>query len=168
MISIALVASSARSQTAISGNDTTGHADISNTVFGLGADFSALSGEGISMRMHFPERLSLMFTGYIYRSSNPTETMYDYGVEGQYDLVLRGRIRFYLLAGASHYSDVIEDRYHNGNQYTGPDRLGGGFGIETTLIGNDLCVSLSVALTFFQPSGDIIPLPQGGIHYYFR
>ncbi|MDP4200069.1 MAG: outer membrane beta-barrel protein [Bacteroidota bacterium] len=153
------------SQTGASGD--TGRAQISGTVFGLGANFSATSGIGVSLRLHLPDRISGMVTGYGFKTSD--EVMYNFGFELQYDVVVKERLRFYALGGVSHFYD----EFRNGpppttNTYSDPDRFGGGFGVEVYLTGLDICVAAEIALTSFQPSGDLIPYPSANVHYYFR
>jgi len=157
--------------------DTTNSSILSRSVFGIGAHFSPLSGAGVSFRHHLPGRLSYMLTGYVYKASD--EITYNIGLELQYDIFIRERVRFYALAGVSHWYDVMRETAYNditnstytymgSNTFGGPDRLGAGIGLETNLIGESLCLSISGALVSFQPTGDLIIYPAGAIHYYFR
>jgi len=163
-------------QTGVSGVDTGARAYLNESVFGLGANFSPLSGIGLSMRQHLPLRFSYMIDGYYAKTTDGK--YYSYGAELQYDLIFRERVRFYVLTGASHFYSDQTDSYYDpvngsyraktGNTFEGPDRLGAGFGIETNLIGDDFCVMLEGVFVSYQPTGEFIPGAAGSLHYYFR
>jgi hypothetical protein len=158
---------SVSAQTFKSGSDAGESGSLTGSVVGVGGNISALSGSGFSFRHHLPNRFSYMLTSYAYKTHS--EGSWNYGVEVQYDFLLKEKVRFYLLVGASHYYH-FDRNLHEGtqNDYEGPDRFGGGLGLETPLIGDDLCFSFNWTLTSFQPIGDLIPYPYGGLHYYFR
>ena len=175
---LTLIAASnvSRAQTGSSASDTGNRANILESVFGLGANFSPLSGMGLSVRQHFAAKISWMVDGYYAKTSDGAS--YSYGAEIQYDLILKDRVRFYVLGGASHYyqdqpvtmynPDGSSFQAFSGNTFSGPTRFGGGFGIETNLIGDDFCVLADLVFVSYQPSGDFIPGGSVGLHYYFR
>jgi hypothetical protein len=170
-------AAQANAQTGITAADTS-RAKIKESVFGLGANFSPLSGIGLSVRQHFATKISWQVAGYFARTDAGTD--YSYGAELQYDLILKDRIRFYVAAGTGYYYDDQPDSMtvkHRGddvhipaytNTYLGPTRLGGGFGIETNMIGDDFCIMLNLLFISYQPIGDFQPFGSVGLHYYFR
>ena len=167
----------AYAQTGITAADTS-RAKIKESVFGLGANFSPLSGIGLSVRQHFVNKFSWMVTGYFARADAGTD--YSYGAELQYDLILKDRIRFYVCGGAGFYYDDQPQSstvQHRGdtlfipaytNTYLGPTRLGGGFGIETNMIGDDFCIMMNLLFISYQPIGDFQPFGSVALHYYFR
>lgn len=162
-----MLAVGAEAQTFKSGADAGESGSITSSVVGIGGNVSALSGSGFSFRHHLPNRFSYMLTGYAYKTR--PEGSWNYGVEIQYDFILKERLRFYFLAGASHYYHFDRSKSNSTiNDYEGPDRFGGGLGLETPLIGDNFCLSFNWTLTSFQPVGDLIPYPYGGVHYYFR
>src|SRR5437764_905505 len=79
--------------------DTLDRTEIARSIYGLGANFSGLSGTGIAFRDHLAGNFSFMVSGYVYKPTG--EAHFNYGAELQYDLRVRDRTRFYLLAGAS-------------------------------------------------------------------
>jgi hypothetical protein len=174
---ITIFISNARAQTGITAADTS-RAKIKESVFGLGANFSPLSGIGLSVRQHFATKISWQVAGYFARADQGTD--YSYGAELQYDLILKDRIRFYVAAGAGFYYDDQADSMvvkHRGddvhipaytNTYLGPTRLGGGFGLETNMIGDDFCIMLNLLFISYQPIGDFQPFGSVAVHYYFR
>ncbi len=166
-----------QAQTGTSASDTGNRANILESVFGLGANFSPLSGMGLSVRQHLAAKLSWMVDGYYAKTTDGSN--YSYGLELQYDLILKDRVRFYVLGGASYYygnqrftaynsADGSQYDAFSGNTFTGPTRLGGGFGIETNLIGDDFCILADLVFVSYQPTGEFIPSASGGVHYYFR
>jgi hypothetical protein len=167
LVSISLLgifAGVSRSQTGLNAGDTLCEMNIGNTIYGLGLNFSPVSGYGVAAKAHFASRFSLMATGYVTKTSG--ETFYNYGLELQYDLLVRDRARLFLLAGASHYYDENLD-FTNGPQNS-TDHLGVGFGFELSLMDDGLCVDASLELMSNQPSGDLNIYPAAGMHYYFH
>jgi hypothetical protein len=180
VIELMILAASAGVSTAQTGSSAgdTSRAKLSESVFGLGVNFSPLSGAGLSVRQHFIAKISYMVDGYFARTEAGTD--YSYGLELQYDLILKDRIRFYILGGTSYFYDDSPNpppQYHRGdtiltkpysNTYLGPLRIGGGFGIETNLIGDDFCILGDLVFISYQPIGDFQPYGSVGLHYYFR
>ncbi|HEY3875941.1 MAG TPA: outer membrane beta-barrel protein [Candidatus Kapabacteria bacterium] len=168
IILIAIFSTASRSQTGATAEDSLGQTAISKTIYGLGLNFSTLSGLGVSGKIHFDHHLSAMVTGYVSKSSD--ETYYNLGLELQYDLMVRDRTRLYAMAGYSHwYDNSGYDSYDDGYVYSPPatDHFGAGFGLELNFISDDLCIDGSVALVSNQPSGDLTIYPAIGTHYYF-
>jgi hypothetical protein len=146
-----------RSQTGAS-NDTVSSSNLDKTIYGVGANFSALSGIGVSARAHFAEPFSVMVTGFIWQSSGTS--YYNYGVEFQYDVFVRKTSRFYLLAGTSSFYDQSTDPAQT-------EHLGAGFGLEQKPTSSNFFVNISVELINSQPSGKMIVFPAAGFDYYF-
>jgi hypothetical protein len=108
--------------------------------------------------------LSYMVTGYAYKTREMVS--YNYGIELQYDVLLKEKLRFFALVGASHfYFDSNPDERNN--EFVGPDRFGGGLGLETN-IGSAVCLTMSGKLVSFQPVGDLIPFAGFAMHYYLK
>ena len=176
LLSVAVTTTSF-AQTGSSAADTS-RAKMVESVFGLGANFSPLSGMGLSVRQHFSNKFSYMVDGYFARTDAGQD--FSYGAELQYDLILKDRIRFYVLAGGSYFYDDSPNpvtQFHRGdtiltkpysNTFLGPLRIGGGFGVETNLIGDDFCLLGDLVFISYQPIGDFMPYGSVGIHYYFR
>jgi hypothetical protein len=164
----------------VEGDKTT----LEQNVYGLGLNFSLVSGMGISFKEHFAQsRFSYMVSGYVYKDHSGAT--YDYGMELQYDIYLKAETRFYAFAGASYFYDggpvsqsvsqtdpitgLLQSVQQTvqGNQLTGPTRLGGGAGFETA-ISSSVCFYANLSLTSFQPSGDLYIYPYGGFMIYFK
>ena len=149
---------------------------LEQNVYGLGLNFSLVSGMGLSFKEHFAQsRFSYMLTGYVYKDRSGAT--YDYGLELQYDIYLKQQTRFYAFAGASYFynggsvsqtdpaSGLIQSVQQN--QLAGPTRLGGGAGFETA-ISSSVCFYANLSLTSFQPTGDLYIYPYGGFMIYFK
>src|SRR5439155_14849309 len=116
-----------------------------------------------------------MVTGYVWKDHEGAT--YDYGIEAQYDIYIKDLTRFYVLAGFSQfYNGSKESTFdpssgqwnlmHESNHLDGPTRLGAGIGFETAL--NDaIGFYCSLAVTSFQPSGELQMLPSSGLMVYF-
>ncbi len=132
--------------------------ELERGVFGLGASFGLGTGMGISFRHHLPSIASYQFTAGIIKDAK--KMIYDLGLEIQFDLVRGERTRFYAGGGSGFYF-VGE----NSNELKGPLRLALGIGIESKAR-DALHISGSLYFTYFT-DGQILPLPQVGMHYYF-
>ena len=132
---------------------------LRENIFGLGADFGAACGLGLSFRHHLPSVFSYQITGGIIKVDD--KLSYDFGMEGQYDLV-RGALNRFYVAGCFAY-------YYSGrtshNDLSGPWRMGLGIGGEQSF-DSGLHGSLELVFTYFS-DGTVLPLPQAGFHYYF-
>jgi len=151
---------------------------LEQNVFGLGLNFSLMSGVGISFKEHFAKSpLSYMITGYAnVDNSGGNGATYDYGMELQYDIYLKQQTRFYAFAGASYFyqggsvqtvDPVAGIKQSIQNTLAGPTRLGAGAGFETA-ISSAICFYANLSLTSFQPSGDLFIYPYGGFMIYFK
>lgn len=163
-LGIAFSSSQAVAQTGTSGEDAGENSILAGSVIGIGANVDVMSGLGVSVRHHLPQNFSYMVTGYAYKTRDVVS--YNYGLELQYDVLLKERLRFYALVGGSQfYYDGNPDE--RGNEYVGPTRFGGGLGLETNL-GSAVCFSVSGKLVSFQPVGDLIPFAGLAMHYYLK
>ncbi len=151
---------------------------LEQNVYGLGTNFSLMSGIGLSFKEHFAQsRFSYMVTGYAnVDKSGGTGATYDYGVELQYDIYLKQETRFYAFTGASYFyqggevstpDPVANVKQSIQNTLAGPTRLGAGAGFETA-ISSSVCFYANLSLTSFQPSGDLFMYPYGGLMIYFK
>ena len=144
-------------------------------MYGLGTNFSLMSGIGLAFKEHFARsKWSYMLSGYVWKDNEGAT--YDYGLEVQYDIYLKQETRFYAFAGMSYFYDgskVIRDDPITGisqsvqNQLAGPQRMGAGAGFETA-ISSAVCFYASISVTSFQPSGDLFIYPYGGLMIYFK
>ncbi|MDP2208219.1 MAG: hypothetical protein Q8K98_05510 [Bacteroidota bacterium] len=151
-----LLSASAFSQVIVPSKDQP--TELERDVFGLGASFGLGTGMGLSFRHHLPSIASYQFTAGIIKDSK--KLVYDLGLEIQFDLVRGESTRFYAGGGSGFYY-VGE----TSNELEGPLRLAAGIGIESKAR-EALHFSASLYFTFFT-NGQIFPLPQFGIHYYF-
>jgi hypothetical protein len=151
---------------------------LEQNVYGLGTNFSLMSGIGLSFKEHFAQsRFSYMVTGYAnVDKSGGTGATYDYGLELQYDIYLKEETRFYAFAGASYFyqggvvstiDPVAGIKQSIQNSLAGPTRMGAGAGFETA-ISSSVCFYVNLSLTSFQPSGDLFMYPYGGLMIYFK
>ncbi|MBU1299104.1 MAG: hypothetical protein KKF20_05955 [Bacteroidetes bacterium] len=132
--------------------------ELERGVFGLGASIGLGTGMGISFRHHLPSILSYQFTAGIIKDSK--KLLYDVGLELQFDLVRAEKSRFFAGGGMGYYHKGDDE-----NELNGPFRVAMGIGIETK-IQEALHASGSLYFTYFT-NGQILPLPQVGLHYYF-
>ena len=149
---------------------------LEQNVYGFGTNFSLMSGVGLSFREHFKHSpFSYMLTGYVFKDK--TGATYDYGVELQYDMYMKEFTRFYGFAGASYFYNGAKQSQFDPivgqlniaeyNQLDGPQRVGAGIGFETA-IGYSVSIYANLSLTSFQPVGDLLIYPYGGIMIYFK
>ena len=128
-------------------------------VFGLGFFAGPVGGLGVSFRHHLKVPFSYQVTAGIIKADK--RLLYDVGAEAQYDISRSERGRFFVGGGLGYFYSGES----NGNDLKGPFRvgLGGGgeLGISPVLTG-----ILEVQFTYFS-DGNIIPLPQVGVFYYF-
>ena len=132
---------------------------IGQHVFGIGIAAGPVSGIGLSFRHHLPGRFSYQVTGGIIKVDD--KLSYAIGGEAQFDFTRRPSERFFLVLAAGYY--------HSGksgdNELAGPGRVGLGVGGELSL-GGPVHASGEVLFSYFS-DGNVLPLPQIGIHYYF-
>jgi hypothetical protein len=154
-----------------------GKTSLVQAVYGMGTNFSLLSGMGFSLKEHFSHsQFSYMVTGYVWKDH--AGATYDFGLEVQYDIYIKDLTRFYVLAGMSQfYNGSRESRWdptsgqwnlmQETNHLDGPTRLGTGIGFETAL-SDAVGFYSSLSVTSFQPSGDLQMLPSAGLMVYFK
>ena len=132
---------------------------LRENVYGLGLAVGACSGIGISFRQHFPGLVSYQFIGGILKVD--TQTSYAFGAELQYDFVRGAGVRFFAAGALGYY--YSGDR--RGNDIEAPGRIGAGIGAEVPIQGG-FQISGEMLFTFFS-DGNVLPLPQVSMHYYF-
>jgi len=129
-------------------------------VFAMGLFAGPASGVGLSFRHHLPSPLSYQITGGIIKSDD--HLSYSIGAELQYDIKRTGVTRFYAAAGTSYFFSGKPEF----NEMAAPVRLGAGIGGEIHA-GSGVHVMIDLLFTYFS-DGTVLPLPQIGLHYYFR
>jgi len=132
---------------------------LTENVYGLGLALGAASGVGLSFRQHFPGYVSYSLVGGIIKVDN--ETSYDFGGELQYDFIRAQGVRFFAAAAAGYFYSGGR----RGNDLEAPGRIGVGVGGEVPVQGG-FHISGELLFTFFS-DGNVLPLPQVGMHYYF-
>ncbi|MBI5473167.1 MAG: hypothetical protein HY961_12560 [Ignavibacteriae bacterium] len=133
---------------------------IRQNVFGLGFFGGASGGLGLSFRHHLPSPFSYQITGGIIKVDGKLRS--DIGFEAQYDLARGGGTRFFVVGGIAYYYSGGDNK----NDMTSPTRAGLGLGGEWVMSGGLHFVAEGV-FTFFS-DGNIFPLPQVGLYYYFN
>lgn len=131
---------------------------LEKSVYGIGLSSGWTSGFGLSFRHHPSGNFSYQLIGGILKVDK--DIAYNFGTEGHYDFVRGQSTRFYG-AGALGYFYVGE----NENKLDGPFRYGLGIGGEFSTM-EQLNFTIELLFTSFS-NGDIMPLPQASIHYYF-
>ncbi len=136
-----------------------------NTYFAVGLNAGLLSGAGIGARMSFPGGLAAQTS--FFATSFGDYFHFNIGGEVQYAFDRNADGRLYSLLGVGFYSSRSDDETKPGNRIANPFRAGLGVGYEwfTT---RSLVVSISGALTYFPSTGEVYPLPELGMYYYFR
>ena len=87
---------------------------------------------------------------------------YDIGGEFQFDLSGSDNDRVYIIAGLGYYYKGIST-----NDLTTPIRIGAGVGYEFSMA-KQIGLSLGLLVMAFLPGGNILPLPQIGMHFFFK
>lgn len=133
-------------------------------LWGVGGYGGLLSGIGLSCRYHPMGRVGFQLTAGAIKFS---DMMYDFGLEAQFDFDSQGRTRFYGYIGGGYYYFAKEDSSkQKTNRLKAPGRLGLGIAYEWA-VSEKLVFNANLAFTYFT-NGDILPLPQIGIYYYFN
>ena len=127
-------------------------------VYGLGLSVGPASGIGISFRNHLPSKVSYQLVGGIIKAGDQTSA--SIGGEFQYDLVRGPTTRMYFGPSLSYFYKGTDK-----NELDAPFRAGMGVGGELSLQ-QAVHVSLEGAFVYYS-NGDIAPLPQIALHYYF-
>jgi hypothetical protein len=132
---------------------------IDHSIYGLGFSAGVASGFGLSFRHHLPGDVSYQIVGGIIKIDRVVS--YNIGGEFQYDFIRGEAVRFF---GASALGVFFNGKPGH-NDLRGPVRFGLGIGGEYSK-GTPLHASLELLFTYFS-NGDVLPLPQIGLHYYF-
>ncbi len=135
-------------------------AEFNTNVFGVGLSASLCSGMGLTFRHHIAKiPLAYQITGGIWKSGGVT--LGDIGAEIQYDLSVSTN-RLYAVAGGGYYPVNFD-----ASDTKSPTRFGVGIGYEQEL-SKSVGLYGNLMITFFQPSGDILPLPSLGLLVFFK
>jgi hypothetical protein len=155
-----LVASSAQAQTTTTEGEAGTTAAFSDNVFGVGLAASLCSGMGLAFRHHLPGiPIAYQLAGGVIKSGDLT--LWDMGLEAQFDLSLSTN-RLYALIGGGYYY-----KGNGHNDFDAPNRFGAGLGYEMPF-SKSVGMSMNLMVTLFEPSGDILPLPSAGLLVYFK
>jgi opacity protein-like surface antigen len=159
-IGLALVLASSASLAQVVMPQREGAAEMRQSVFGLGFAFGPATGLGLSFRHHLPTTFSYQVNGGIIKVDD--RMSYSVGAEFQADLSRNNAVRFFAAAGCSYFYTGKTSH----NEMEGPGRLGVGLGGEFHA-GSGVHATLEMLFTYFN-DGTVLPLPQLGLHYYFR
>jgi hypothetical protein len=146
-----------RAQVVMPSTQNTG---LSRNVFGLGFFAGASGGIGLSFRHHLPMQLSYQVTGGIIKLDGKMRS--NVGFIVQYDLTRSDRSRFFVGGAFGYYYSGKDGN----NEMTAPTRGALGIGGEWPMSGG-LHFSGDLMFTFFS-DGNVLPLPQVGVYYYFN
>jgi hypothetical protein len=133
--------------------------ELGQTVFGFGFSGGAVSGFGLSFKHHLPSALSYQIVAGVIKADN--KVRYNFGGEGQYDLIRSEKTRFFACGGLGYFYSGESGE----NELSGPFRAGLGLGIETST-SKSIGVAAELLFSYFS-DGTILPLPQLSAHYYF-
>jgi len=112
--------------------------EMGTSVYGIGLSAGIASGLGLSFRHHLPSKFSYQLIGGVIKVDK--KVSYNLGSELQYD-------------------------FTRGNDVSGPLRIGLGIGGEFRMA-ESLNIGAEFLFTYYS-NGDILPLPQFNLHYYF-
>jgi len=144
--------------------------------FGVGVSGGLVSGSGFSVRMLPMDGWGYQAGGIYLRSDDLTFT--SLGLEALYIMKRTRRTALYAVGGVSYYyTRTDEDDGYNDSLYNWhsvpvrrrTEEVGVGAGIGVTLrLGewDQLWLSADMMLTAY--GGNVLPYPQGAIHYYFK
>lgn len=132
--------------------------NLGKNVYGLGVSAGPASGIGISFRNHLPSKISYQIVGGIFKSAD--RTWASIGGEFQFDLVRGNTGRLFFGPSTSYFHKGTDSL-----EYLAPFRFGIGVGGELNL-GNAVNISLEGVFVYFS-NGEILPMPQVALHYYF-
>jgi hypothetical protein len=161
LICFLLLASETHAQVNVSESGIEKPRHFAENIFGVGLHGSLVSGLGLSFRQRFAgTAIAYQINGGIIKAGS--SLYYDIGGELQFDLSGSEFDRIYVIAGGGYYYSG------NGkNDLSTPGRLGVGIGYEYAMT-RQIGVSFGLLISGFLPNGDILPLPQIGIHYFFK
>jgi hypothetical protein len=148
-------------QTTTTESTAGGTVRFEQSVFGVGLAASLCSGMGLSFKHHVAKiPFAYQISGGVFKSSGTL--LWDIGAELQYDLTVTATNRLYAVGGLGYYY-----KGDSTNELAGPTRFGIGVGYEFQL-STSINLSLNLMFTAFVPSGQLLPLPSGGLHVYFK
>jgi hypothetical protein len=150
-----VAAASACSQVAMPESQPDG---VSNSVYGIGFSCGLASGFGLSFRHHLPGSFSYQLVGGVIKADR--KTLGNIGGEMQFDFGRTQSTRFFGAAALGYFYKGEKE-----NSLAGPFRAGAGVGIEYQQF-RSISIAGELLFTFFN-DGDIVPLPQISMHYYF-
>lgn len=127
-------------------------------VYGIGLSLGLTSGFGLSFRHHLPGTFSYQIVGGVIKADR--NTLGNIGGEMQFDFVKTARTRFFGVAAIGYFYKGEDE-----NSLAGPFRAGAGIGLEYQQF-RSISVTGEILFTIFN-DGDIVPLPQISMHYYF-
>ncbi len=134
---------------------------FAENIFGIGLHASLVTGMGLSFRQRIANTaVAYQINGGILKLSSTF--YYDFGGEFQFDLSGSDNDRIFLIAGLGYYYKGIST-----NDLTTPLRIGAGAGYEFSLA-RQIGVSFGLLIMAFLPGGNILPLPQIGMHFFFK
>ncbi len=128
-------------------------------VAAIGLQAGWATGTGLSVRWPFLPQTMMSVNGGLWRKDNSTD--WNLGVELHLVLRQEGRVRLYVGPAVAVIHDgpggAKGDEHWNGSL---------GVGIEYLLL-RRLALKGDLGFVYRSESGDILPLPQGGILFYF-
>lgn len=143
---------------------------------GLGAMAGLASGAGVSYMEILPSAIG--YRGTLLAWKYGDGSFVDAGVSGLKILSDDGQRRMYLVASASWWrrsSEETEEVFDDDGNVVETREvddvdtsvgLGAGFGVELPA-GERMGLTLEALFTYWSDSGDLLPLPQIGLHYHF-
>jgi hypothetical protein len=156
-----LFAKQSKAQVAVSNEGIREPQHFTENIFGVGLHASLVSGFGLSFRQRFAgTAFAYQINGGIIKINR--SLYYDIGGELQFDLSGSAYDRIYVIAGAGYYYSG-----DGRNELSTPGRVGIGLGYEYAFT-RQVGISFGLLIAGFLPNGDILPLPQIGIHYFFK
>lgn len=144
---------------------TIGEDLYNNTYFAIGANAGLLSGTGLAARVSFPGGFTSQAAFFVMTFGQYTH--FNIGGEIQYAFDRGSSGRLYSMLGLGFYSSTSDKPEKPGNRIANPFRTGLGIGYEW-FTSEKVVVSLSGAITYFPSTGEVYPLPELGLFYYFR
>ncbi len=161
-IYLMLLASRTVAQVNVSTEDIERPRHFSENIFGVGLHGSLVTGFGLSFRQRFAgTAIAYQINGGIIKVNS--FLYYDIGGELQFDLSGSDFDRIYVIGGIGYYYSGENGK----NDLKTPLRIGIGLGYEYAFT-RQIGISLGLLISGFFPNGDILPLPQIGIHYFFK
>ena len=161
ILCLMLSALNAEAQINVSDSSVPKPKHFSENVFGVGLHASLVTGLGVSFRHRLAgTAVAYQINGGILKLG--AVSYYDVGGEFQFDLSGSDQDRVYVIVGLGYYykGELV-------NSLSTPFRIGAGIGYEFP-IAKQIGVSLGLTIMGFLPGGNILPLPQIGMHYFFK